>query len=52
MRLHARARTCPISRELIAKRVIEEGWTQSRAAEAAGITPRTVARWVAHYRVT
>ncbi len=50
MNLHANARTCPNSRELLARRVIEQSWTYSQAAEAAGVSTRTVAKWVARRR--
>ena len=50
MKLHANAKTCPNSRELLAKRVIEEGWTHQQAADAAGISTRTAAKWVARFR--
>ena len=50
MNIHANAKTCPNSRELLARRVIDEGWSHARAAEAAGVSTRTVAKWVARYR--
>jgi transposase InsO family protein len=50
MNLHANARTCPNSRELLARRVIEERWSHQRAARAAGVSTRTVTKWVARYR--
>ena len=50
MRLHANARTCPHSRRLIAVRVLEQGWTLAQAAEAAGASVRTAAKWVGRYR--
>jgi transposase InsO family protein len=50
MNLHANARTCPNSRELLGRRVIEESWSYQRAARAAGVSTRTVAKWVARYR--
>jgi transposase InsO family protein len=50
MNLHANAKTCPNSRELLARRVIFEGWSYARAAEAAGVSTRTAAKWVARYR--
>ena len=50
MNLHANARTCPNSRELLAKRVIKEGWSHARAADGAGVSKRTVAKWVARRR--
>jgi transposase InsO family protein len=49
MRLHANARTCPKSRQLLVDR-IEEGWSVMEAAEAAGISARTARRWLARWR--
>jgi transposase InsO family protein len=46
MRLHRNATTCPNSRALIARRVLEEGWTRTAAAEAAGVSVKTVRKWV------
>jgi transposase len=45
MKLHGNARTCPNSRRLLIERVIEEDWSVSAAAAAAGISERTVYRW-------
>jgi transposase InsO family protein len=50
MKLHANHRTCPSSRRLIGVRVLEEGWTLRQAAEAAGCSVRTAAKWVSRYR--
>jgi transposase InsO family protein len=50
MKLHGNARTCPNSRRLLVKRVIEEGWSASDAAAAAGISERTVYRWLGRWR--
>jgi hypothetical protein len=47
MRLHANHRSCPSSRQLICRPVIEEGWTVERAALAAGCSARTAAKWLA-----
>ena len=49
MKLHANARTCPKSRQLLVDRV-EMGWSVVTAAEAAGITDRTARRWLARWR--
>ena len=46
MKLHANARTCPNSRRLLVRRIEEEGWSLTAAAEAAGVSERT-ARQVA-----
>jgi len=45
MKLHRNARTCPKSRELIAKRVLEQGWSLGSAAEAAGVSEPTARKW-------
>ena len=50
MRLHGNARTCPHSRLLMVRRVEQEGWTLVRAAVAAGVSVRTVSKWLARYR--
>jgi len=50
MKLHANHRTCPSSRRLICRRVLEEGWTLSQAAEAAGCSERTASKWLRRYR--
>ena len=46
MNLHGNARTCPHSRLLMVRRVQEEGWTLTQAAEAAGVSVRTVSKWL------
>jgi transposase InsO family protein len=46
MKLHRNAATCPNSRALIARRVLEEGWTRTAAAEAAGVSVKCVRTWV------
>lgn len=50
MDLHKNARSCPESRALLVRRVIEEGWTVRRAAEALGLSERAAYRWLARYR--
>ena len=50
MKLHANHRTCPSSRLLICRRVLSEEWTSEQAAEAAGCSVRTAAKWVGRYR--
>jgi len=51
MKLHGNARSCLHSRLLMVRRVLEEGWTLAAAAEAAGVSVRTVSKWVARFRV-
>jgi len=51
MKLHGNARTCPHSRLLLCRRVVDEGWSLAAAAAAAGVSERTTAKWLARYRV-
>jgi transposase InsO family protein len=51
MKLHANARTCPHSRRLAVERVERDGWTLTAAAEAAGVSVRTMSKWLRRYRV-
>jgi transposase InsO family protein len=50
MKLHPNHRTCPSSRLLICRRVLEEGWTLQEAAAAAGCSVRTAAKWLKRFR--
>jgi transposase InsO family protein len=50
MKLHRNARTCLHSRMLIVRRVEELGWTLAQAAEAVGVSVRTVSKYVRRYR--
>ena len=44
--MHRNARTCPESRELLARRVLADRWTLAAAAEAAGVSEPTARKWV------
>ena len=50
MQVHARAPLSPIGRRLVVERVRERGWAVSEAAGAAGVSERTVYRWLARFR--
>src|ERR1043166_1251072 len=50
MNLHRRAGTCPRSREVLVRRVLEESWRREEAAAAAKVSVRTVAKWLKRYR--
>lgn len=50
MEVHARAPLSPIGRRLVVDRVVVHGWSVGSAAEAAGVTERTVYRWLARFR--
>src|SRR3954447_14856946 len=45
MKLHRNAKTTPMSRLLLVRRVLFEGWDYATAAEAAGVSARTVMKW-------
>ncbi len=47
MTFHRNAKTNVYQRQMLIRRVREQGWTQRRAAEAAGVSVRTVAKWLA-----
>jgi len=50
MKLHGNARTCPKSRRLLVRRVEDDGWSLTAAAEAAGVSERTALKWLARWR--
>ena len=50
MRLHANAAVTLTQRRRMVRRVVEEGWTVARAAEAAGTSSKTCGKWVSRYR--
>lgn len=50
MRSHGSAKTNVYQRRLLIRRVRHQGWTQRQAAEALGVSVRTVAKWLARER--
>jgi transposase InsO family protein len=50
MQFHGNARTCLHQRRLIVSRVRQEGWTLARAAEAAGVSVRTVSKYLRRFQ--
>ena len=50
MQVHARAPLSPIGGRRVVERVRSKIWSVAAAAEAAGITERTVYRWLAGFR--
>ena len=50
MRLHANAALSLNQRRRMVCRVVERGWSLTKAAEAAEVSDRTAAKWVARYR--
>ena len=50
MTLHANAPLGPKGRLTMVRRVTEQGWSLAEAAEAAGVSERTVGKWAGRYR--
>ncbi len=50
MNLHANAALSLNRRRLLCKRVVDETWTVTKAAEAAEVSVRCVRKWVGRYR--
>ena len=46
MNVHKNARSCPVSRDLLFKRVSEQGWSVRAASEAAGMSDRRCREWI------
>ena len=50
MKLHRNAALTPKQRLKLARRVVEEGWSLTEAAEAAEVSARSARKWVDRYR--
>ena len=50
MQLHANAALSLNQRRRMVRRVIEQGWSLTEAAEAAEVSDRTCSKWVGRYR--
>jgi transposase InsO family protein len=50
MKLHGNAALGPKGRLMMVRRVVEENWSLTAAAEAAGVSERTCWKWVGRYR--
>ena len=50
MNVHANAKLSPKGRLVMCRRVVEEGWSLTEAAEAAGVSERTCSKWVKRFR--
>ena len=51
MDLHANAALSLNKRRVLARRVVDEGWTVTKAAEAAEVSVRCARKWVGRFRV-
>ena len=49
MKVHANAPLGPKGRQTLVGRVVDDGWSPARAAEAAGVSEKTCRKWVARY---
>jgi leucine-zipper of insertion element IS481 len=50
MKIHANAPFGPKGRLTMVRRVLEQAWSLTEAAEAAGVSERTAGKWVGRYR--
>src|SRR5215212_2534649 len=50
MKLHANAALSLNKRRVLAQRIVEEGWSLTKAAEAAEVSERTAGEWARRYR--
>jgi transposase InsO family protein len=50
MKLHANSPLGPKGRATMVRRVVEEGWSLTQAAEAAAVSERTCSKWVDRHR--
>jgi transposase InsO family protein len=51
MKVHANAPLGPKGRQTMVLRVVDDGWSVTEAAAAAGVSDRTCSKWVSRYRV-
>lgn len=49
MKLHSNARSVPHVRRLLARRVLDEGWSLARAAKAVGLSRTSARRWLRRF---
>lgn len=50
MQLHSNARTTPYTRELMVRRILKRAEPVKETAEAFGVSPQTVYKWLRRYR--
>jgi len=50
MNMHKNARLTPLGRERVVKQVLEQGFTPAQASAEAGVSVRTVYKWLARHR--
>jgi len=47
---HAKAKLTPLGRQLLIKRIIDEGWPVRAAAESMGVSAQTAYKWLRRFR--
>jgi transposase InsO family protein len=50
MDMHKNARLAPRGRALLARRVLEEGWSKAQAAAAFGVSAKTAGKWIDRFK--
>ncbi len=50
MKLHRNAKTTPVSRLALVRRVLHDRWSYQAVADGYGVSVRTVAKWVGRFR--
>ena len=50
MKLHRNAKLTPEGRQLLVRRIEDEGWTVNEAAESVGVSERTAYKWLRRFR--
>jgi len=50
VRLHRNAQLSPNGRLRLCHRILEQGWSRNKAAEAAGVSERTASKWLGRFR--
>src|SRR5438067_11384227 len=51
MNIHRSARTCAAGRALLVDRILQQGWSVEASAAAAGISTRTVYKWLRRFKL-
>jgi transposase InsO family protein len=50
MNMHKNARLTPLGREILVRRIVEEGLRPAEAAQASGVSLRTAYKWLGRFR--
>ena len=50
MNIHENARPTPASRELLVRRILDDGWSPREAAQAAGVSRQTAYKWLRRFQ--